>query len=195
MLIIGNGESRKGINLNNIKEIKIGCNAIFRDFEVNHLVCVDKRMLKEVFEISFEDRPKIWSRKEHYDLYNLEHKLRILPDIPYPGMDRWDLPAHWGAGPYAVLLGAKYSKEKKVKLIGFDLYSKNKLINNIYKGTKNYAEAEKPAVDPRYWIYQISKIFECFADVEFTVYAEENWELPKSWKKFNVSLDKISNIV
>ena len=47
MLVIGNGESRCDINLSEINTTKIGCNAIVRDFFVDHLVCVDRRMVDE----------------------------------------------------------------------------------------------------------------------------------------------------
>ena len=46
-LIIGNGESRKPYNLDSIKMSKIGCNAIFRDYHISEIVCVDKRMVEE----------------------------------------------------------------------------------------------------------------------------------------------------
>ena len=36
MLVIGNGESRKHIDISKYDKIKVGCNAIFRDFYVNH---------------------------------------------------------------------------------------------------------------------------------------------------------------
>ena len=32
ILVVGNGESRKDININNIPMKKVGCNAIYRDF-------------------------------------------------------------------------------------------------------------------------------------------------------------------
>ena len=47
MLVIGNGASRKDIPLDKIYQQKIGCNAIFRDHYVQHLVCCDKRMVKQ----------------------------------------------------------------------------------------------------------------------------------------------------
>ena len=55
MLVIGNGESRKGLNLNTFDEIKIGCNAIARDVTVDHLVCVDRRMVSEALENNFKN--------------------------------------------------------------------------------------------------------------------------------------------
>ena len=47
MLVIGNGESRENIDLNKINTTKVGCNAIMRDFFVDHLICVDRRMVEE----------------------------------------------------------------------------------------------------------------------------------------------------
>ena len=44
MLVIGNGESPKGLNSNTFNEIKIGCNAIARDVDC-WIVCVDRRMV------------------------------------------------------------------------------------------------------------------------------------------------------
>ena len=48
MLVIGNGESRKDVPINKLKGTKVGCNAIIRDYIVDHLICVDQRMVDEV---------------------------------------------------------------------------------------------------------------------------------------------------
>jgi hypothetical protein len=93
-----------------------------------------------------------------------------------------------------VLLAASLSKERFVSLVGFDLYSDNKLVNNVYKGTQGYDDSDKSAVDPRYWIHQIGKVFEHFPKVNFTVYRPLGWETPKAWIRSNVEVDKISNI-
>ena len=45
MWVLGNGESRQQVNVKNLKGIKIGCNAIIRDYKVDHLICVDRRMV------------------------------------------------------------------------------------------------------------------------------------------------------
>ena len=48
---IGNGESRKSIDLNELRPhgITYGCNALYRDFQPDALVCVDPRMKSEVW--------------------------------------------------------------------------------------------------------------------------------------------------
>ena len=53
MLVIGNGESRTSIDINKLQGPKIGCNAILRDFKVDHLVCVDRPMLQEALNSTY----------------------------------------------------------------------------------------------------------------------------------------------
>lgn len=195
MIVFGNGESRKSLKIDSISEEKIGCNAICRDFRMDHLVCVDKRMLKEVVERKYNRHCQIYTRQEHFVTHRLEANIRMLPTLPYQGESRFDKAHHWGSGPYAVLLAANLTKLKEVKLIGFDLYSQDGKQNNVYKNTKNYLDDSKNATDPRHWIYQIGKVFECFPDVKFIVYNRDDWQLPDEWKKSNVVVDKISNIV
>jgi len=188
MIAIGNGESRREINIDRITDTKIGCNAIVRDHTVEHLVCVDKRMLKECMQHSI-NADTIYTRPNL--IISGAPVVQTLPELPYTGSQRWDDPVHWGSGPYAVLIAACLSH--KVKLLGFDLYSKDNFVNNCYKDTKNYDAFTKRAVDSRYWIYQISKIFECFPDREFQIYQTPDWQLPKKWISPNVRVDKISN--
>lgn len=192
MLVIGNGESRSSINVNKILDIKIGCNAIYRDYKVEHLVCADKRMVNEAILDSTNISTLIYTRKDWYDNYRGFLHVRTVPELPYKGKDRWDKPFNWGSGPYAVLIAAELSEE--VKLLGFDLYSKTDKINNVYKGTDNYDSADKRAIDPRYWIHQIGMVFRCFPQTEFTIYQEKDWEMPKAWIQPHVRLDNISNI-
>lgn len=192
MIVLGNGETRSTINVDSLVGPKIGCNAIYRDYRVDHLVCVDQRMLIEAIEADYNQHCKIYTRSKTQDSYTTVKNIRCVPDLPYVGMERPDEHINWGSGPYAVLIAANLSNT--VKLIGFDLYSQTRTVNNIYKGTKNYIAAEKTAIDPRYWIYQIAKVFEYHPKVKFTIYQPEGWSRPKSWKKSNVFLDKLDNL-
>lgn len=193
MLVIGNGESRKDLNLQSIKTIKIGCNAVYRDVTVEHLICVDRKMVNEAIRSGYNAKHKVYTRRDWWRSYRLNQNVTQVPELPYKGNSKADDPFHWGSGPYAVLLAATLS-ETKIKLVGFDLYSKDGKTNNIYKDTDNYNSSQQRAVDPRFWIYQIAKVFEYFPSKNFIVYAEDNWEVPNVWKKINVSVDKISNI-
>ena len=164
MLVIGNGSSRKDIPIDYMHQEKIGCNAIFRDHYVQHLVCC----------------------------WNKELGVLALPNLIAEGTERMDQPFHWGSGPYAVLLGA--TLDNKISLLGFDLYSDDNKVNNIYKGTEGYSSADSHAVDHSYWVHQIAKVFEWFPQKTFRIYNKENWNMPKEWNLANVSLDTLNNL-
>ena len=192
MLVIGNGESRKDIDISAFNETKVGCNAIVRDFFVNHLVCVDRRMVEEVLQLSSFD--KIYTRQDWINSYTSNKNVTTVPKLLEDGAKRWDEPFQWGSGPYAVLLSAKLCKGPTVRLVGFDLHSATNTVNNLYKDTSNYDSADKNAVDPKYWVHQISKVFEWFPQLHFKIYQKEDWILPTIWQKDNVSLDNLDNL-
>ena len=193
MLVIGNGESRKDIDINAIPGVKVGCNAIFRDFNnVKHIICVDKRMVKEAIAARANIHNFIYTRKEWYNRFPKDANIRVVPELFYKGTERADEPFQWGSGPYAVLLAAK--RDKIVHMIGFDLHSKNGLTNNIYKDSLNYNAADKRAVDPRYWIHQIAKVFDYYKQTKFIIY-NDDFQMPEQWKCYvNISVSKINNI-
>ena len=151
MLVIGNGESRTLVKINELKDTKVGCNAIIRDYKVDHLICVDQRMVDEVLKYN----TKIYTRADWISKYSNFENVTTVPKLIKQGTERWDEPFQWGSGPYAVLLSAKLCKGPTVRLIGFDLHSTTNTVNNVYKGTSNYDPVDKNAVDPRYWIHQI----------------------------------------
>lgn len=186
VIVVGNGESRLSIDLKQLllKIKSVGCNAIYRDYSVDHLICVDRRMVKEAKPF----HNNIYTRKD----WNQPFNIKAVPDIPYHGDKRQDDPFNWGSGPYAVLLASTLSKS--IHMIGFDLYSKDRKINNVYKGTDNYDKIDKSAIDHSYWVYQISKVFELNSDKYFTIYNEPDWKMPKEWQLKNVffkSIDKL----
>ena len=192
ILVVGNGESRKDININKIPMKKIGCNAIYRDFYVDHLICVDRRMCQEAINAGYQQNSKIYTRHDWFNYFPNKRHLRIVPDLPFAGYERWDLPWNWGAGPYAVLIATKHSDE--IHLLGFDLYSKDQFTNNIYKDTDNYNIATKRAVDPSYWIHQIGRLFKFFANKKFIIHLEYDCVVTKDWKYSNVTVDNIVNL-
>jgi hypothetical protein len=194
MWAIGNGESRINVNIKKLPGLKVGCNAIYRDFYTDYLVCVDRRMMEETILASANIDKLVYTRPNWYDRYHGILHVRKVPDLPYQGTERWDEPFQWGSGPYAVLIAAKYAKEGFVNLVGFDLYSKTSTVNNIYKGTPNYDNADKRAVDPRYWVHQIGMVINSFPTRQFVMYQDDDWDLPKAWNYPNVTVDKISNI-
>lgn len=192
MLVIGNGESRYGIDISQYEGIKIGCNAIHRDYHVDHLICVDRRMVIDAIKSGANKKSIIYTRQDWVDGFKEHERIRTVPNLPYEGKDRWDEPFQWGSGPYALLLAAKLAKD--IKMIGFDLHSKNAFVNNIYKGTEGYDPSHKNAVDPRYWVHQIGMVFNLFPSRKFTIHQPKDWKLPSSWFYPNVSVDTFNRI-
>lgn len=196
MLVLGNGESRQHINIDKIEGVKVGCNAILRDYRVDHLVCVDRKMVREAIDSGYNEHSLIYTRSDWYKQFSDIKHIRIVPELPEAGYEKQDDPFHWGSGPYAVLLGAQLAEGEFIQLLGFDLYGlKDGKINNLYKDTDNYNASFKKAVDPRFWVYQIGKVFEWFPTTNFQIFCEQGWALPKEWKKPNVVLDNIDDIL
>lgn len=187
IIVIGNGESRSKIDFNKVKYIKIGCNAILRDCVINHLVCVDKRMVNEAIEHNVTC--PIYTRQEWINSYTAFANIKQVPKLPYEGNLRMDDPFQWGSGPYAVLLGSLLARN--IILIGFDLFSNNNKVNNIYKGTRNYDKVSHHAIDPAYWIYQIAKVMTIYKTHKYFIYQDSNWMIPKSWQLPNVYVDNL----
>lgn len=190
-VVIGNGESRRSINLESYRpDTLIGCNAVHRDLNVDHLICCDRRMAAEATENPQTKNTLIYVRPSWFHYFRKIQKnknIRPVPNLPYVGELKRDDPDHWGSGGYAVLLAATLGFEE-IELVGFDLYPITDSVNNIYKGTENYARVEAQAVDPSYWIYQISKIFGCFPRSTFIIRNRDTWEMPKEWQKSNVKV-------
>jgi len=93
------------------------------------------------------------------------------------------------------LVAIQYCVTEHVHIVGFDMFGNDGLVNNIYKGTESYAEANKPAVDYSYWMYQNRKIFESFPKQNFNFYVGEQFETPQNWKDLpNLRILPISKI-
>ncbi len=189
MIVLGNGTSRKKIDIDRLPGPKIGCNAIIRDHYVDYLVCCDKKMVKQALASNYSP---IHTRQRWIDDFP-KGSVESLPDLPYVGKDRKDDPFHWGSGPYAVLLATK--KSKYIKMVGFDLYGTNTgTINNVYADTDGYKSKNDEAVDHSYWVYQIAKIIEHCQDVTFHFYNLEHWVCPKQWNFNNLKVDNINKL-
>lgn len=189
-LVIGNGESRRSVDLEKYSSTHclIGCNALHRDFAVNHLICCDRRMAAEASENPNIKNTLIYVRPDWYHFFRKIRKnknVNVVPRLPYQGDAKRDHPDHWGSGCYAVLLAAELGF-KEIELIGFDLYGLGDAVNNVYKNTVNYSRADSRAVDPSYWIYQISQVFKYYPNSNFIIRNRQGWAMPVEWQKFNV---------
>lgn len=153
-------------------------------------------MAAESLENPIIDSTDVYVRDEWYIYFRKIRKnknVRCLPEIPFTGDRKFDHPDNWGSGPYAVLVACLDYDE--IYLSGFDLYAKNSLINNVYKGTNNYKDETSRPVDPSFWIYQISRLFDLYQRKTFYVVNEEDWIMPKEWVLPNVEKINLSCLI
>ena len=121
VFLVGNGASRKNIDLEQLRKhgTIIGCNALYRDFIPDILICVDQKMVREVMEAGLDFIPILSIKERGFRMPNLYHySLRQVNTSGCFGM-KWI---------------KAYLKTKTVYMIGMDGYP-----GNIYNATKNYA--------------------------------------------------------
>lgn len=151
-------------------------------------------MAAEATENILTKESTIYVREDWFHYFRKIKKnknIQQLPKLPYNGNLKADKPNNWGSGTYALLIAA--TNYNKIFLLGFDLWSKSNLVNNVYKNTANYSKKETVAVDPSFWIHQISKVFLLHPNKEFVIINNGNWKMPDEWKLQNVSFMNLSD--
>ena len=77
-----------------------------------------------------------------------------------------DYPRGWSAGNTALYLACKYGAEE-VYMVGFDGSNYSERINNIYKGTRNYLDADSRGYNTINWDNQFKLVQRDFPNVKF----------------------------
>lgn len=126
VFLIGNGKSREIFDLERLrsKGTIIGCNALFREFNPDILVCIDAKMLKEVKQAEYGTKPE-------------EHALIITPanrSYPVPNSLKWRTDRFNTSGCFAMKMIDELMKPTKCYMIGMDGFP-----GNMYDATPNYA--------------------------------------------------------
>ena len=183
---IGNGESRSGFNLDKLKPFGTlyGSNAVFRDFEVDHLICCDRRMAMETVQKHY--KRTVYTRKDWYSFFPYDN-FRQLPELPWEETEKHTQSFHMGSGLHSVNV-ALQNNHPIIILIGHDFWGTKSKHNNLYKGTENYADVIAPAIDPSFWIKQFVMFFKIFNKTQF-VFCQPNitqWQKPIGWGKDNL---------
>ena len=70
------------------------------------------------------------------------------------------------------------------------MYGNNDKVNNLYKGTDNYADADSHPIDPSFWKIQIGEVFKNHPHKKFTIKNMHEWDFPPIWQKPNVHFEK-----
>ena len=110
----------------------------------------------------------------HLDLDDLKLKLEKDVGVWITYVEENDIvsnieyPIGWSTGNTALHLAAQ-SQPSEVYILGYDLSSYDKPLNNIYKGTDNYLPADTKGFSPDNWYGQMRGVFKEFSlyDIDF----------------------------
>lgn len=157
--VIGNGPSRKGFDLNKLKETgqTYGCNALYRDFMPDFIFSVDAKMtaqmcLDNVGKKTIHYAPSLEVNRKH-----AKGMIHLIPNNP-----------HWISGNQAFWTAGVHG-HKNIFLIGYDFreYGKGKL-NNIYQDTDFYGERNGDNIMDG-WLKQFRDMIKMRPYINFTV--------------------------
>jgi hypothetical protein len=143
--VIGNGISRKDIDLNLLKQQGriYGCNALYREFTPDVLVATDTPIATAIQESGYAKISRFYTRK------------------PIEGSGALPLLANYSgysSGPNALGM-ACIDGNFTVYLLGFDMGpAENNLFNNIYADTEFYKTSAHPPTFVKNWAIQMKKI-------------------------------------
>ena len=178
--VLGNGESRKGIDINDLKEkgTVFACNAVYRTHRPHFLVAVDPKMLLEIAETDYPVHNKVWSN------FNAQYNKhpKILNHV------NWFKPSlGWSSGPTALRMACEQGF-KEIYILGFDYQGHNDgkrfKLNNIFGDSRNYKKRNDEATFYGNWMNQTKRCLQDFKDVQFHRVIPDGWLRPKDldWK-------------
>ena len=181
--VLGNGESRKGIDIDNLKKhgTVFACNGVYRTDKPDFLIAVDPKMVLEIAESDYLLQNKVYSN------FNAQYNKnpKILENV------QWFKPSlGWSSGPTALRMACDHGF-KEIYILGFDYQGlseggKNNRfkVNNLFKDTRNYKKGNEQATFFGNWMNQTKKCLQDFKDVRFHRVIPTGWYQPKdlAWK-------------
>ena len=150
--IIGNGKSRIGFDLNILPKDTYGCNAVYRDYAPNYLVCVDRHMYQEIKESGYNENNIVYTN--HLNMTKIGGTAHLIPKNPYKG-----------TGPTATHI-ALIDGHTNFYMLGFDCSESGK-DNNVYVDTPCYNDKDTE-VNVAVWGKQIYDIIKANDQATFT---------------------------
>lgn len=153
--VLGNGTSRKSLNLNEIKSRATiyGCNALYREFEPDHLIAVDVKMVNEIIASGYHISHSVWTNPNK----GITSKNNLNFFSPHKG---------WSSGPTALWM-ASQQPYKEIYIFGFDYQGLDGKFNNMYADTFNYKRSHDPATFFGNWLNQTEKVIKEFRNIQF----------------------------
>lgn len=161
-IVLGNGSSRLKLTLddymsnngglrNKNKAEVYGCNAVYRNGDVNHLVITNKDLLDQAIQQRVYNRMPIYSTYNNWIRYADNNKVRIIPQKVLGD-----------AGTLAMYL-ACFHGSHNVYLVGFD----GLFAPNVYKNTEFYSATDHKEEEWNKWLSAQKNIMEIYSNVNF----------------------------
>jgi hypothetical protein len=161
--VLGNGTSRKSIDLNqlNDKGTVYGCNALYREFDPDFLVAVDTKMILEINKAAYQHSHSVWTN----------------PNRCFNGMNGFNF-----FNPSALWLASTHDTQD-IYIFGFDYQGIDDKINNIYADTPNYKKSHERATYHGNWTKQTMITCQKYSQKRYIRVLGDNGFIPKEFKK------------
>jgi hypothetical protein len=178
-LIIGNGDSRLGVDLRLVANHRAGirgtnrlqtygCNALYQDYAPDFLVVTGPEIVQEVSRTDYVNENVVYASS--WAVAEYPKKFYLIPQNP-----------NWNAGALATYL-ACFDGHKKIFLLGFDGNDTANHNYNVYAGRSGYPPRNQTVTED-YWIQSMDMIFRTYPDVEFIrVAPTATFRTPEAWK-------------
>jgi hypothetical protein len=153
--VLGNGKSRLKLNPDSLRQVGTvyGCNALYREFDPHHLICVDVKMINEVISTGYHKTHSVWTNPNK----GVSTKSQVNFFSPHKG---------WSSGPTALWFAAQ-NGHKDIYIFGFDYQGLNGKFNNVYADTFNYKKSADSATFFGNWLSQTEKVIREYKHTKF----------------------------
>ena len=167
--VLGNGTSRKTINLNELKRkgITFGCNALYREFSPDYLIAVDTKMILEISQAGYQHQQQVWT--------NRNKNFKKIKGLNFFQSDKG-----WSSGPTALHFASTTDVED-IYILGFDFIGIENKINNIYARTYNYKRIDEHATFHGNWLRQTLITCQKFSKKRYIRVLGENGYIPQEF--------------
>ena len=167
--VLGNGTSRKTINLNELKRkgITFGCNALYREFSPDYLIAVDTKMILEISQAGYQHQQQVWT--------NRNKNFKKIKGLNFFQSDKG-----WSSGTTALHFASTTDVED-IYILGFDFIGIENKINNIYAGTYNYKRIDEHATFHGNWLRQTLITCQKFSKKRYIRVLGENGYIPQEF--------------
>jgi len=177
IFVIGNGESRKDLDLNSLKEKgkTYGCNALYRDFSPDYLLSIDANIMVEILESGYCKNNQCYfsdwdllpaevygglsfNKEIHVGEKERARKVSIFGEglgdevfvawINDENITSFPNSLLVDCGVCAIRIASEHNPNETVYLLGFDLKNnEDGTNNNIYKNTNCYSSLPRDESD------------------------------------------------